>query len=115
MARPHPASFAQRARQRLLAYRWRRVGGLAAISLALSLGLVAYLFGWSDHFLSRLLTAFLVGFFLLVVTFLGVLPFIGWAAAHWVGPGWAATEAAPARRASAGRPRPKPGRLTSTT
>jgi len=98
-----------------LAYRWRRVGGLAAISLGLSLGLVAYLFGWADHFISRLLTAFLVSFCLLAVTFLGVLPFIGWAAAHWFGPGWAAPGAAPARRASAGRPRPAAGRATTIT
>jgi len=113
MARSRPASTTQR--QRLLAYRWRRVGLLAALSLALSLALVAYLFGWADHFISRLFTAFFVGFFLLTVTFLGILPFIGWAATHWFGAGWAATEAAPTRRASAGRPRPKPGRITTTT
>jgi hypothetical protein len=104
-----------RLRQRLRAYRWQRVGGLAAISLALSLGLVAYLFGWSDHFITRLLTAFLVSFFLLVVTFLGVLPFIGWAAAHWFGPGWAAPTAAAARRPASGRPRPTASRVTTTT
>jgi hypothetical protein len=115
MARSRPASTSQRLRQRLLAFRWRRVGLLAGLSLALSLVLVAYLFGWADHFVSRLFTAFFVSFLLLTVTFLGILPFIGWAATHWFGPGWAATEAAPARRASAGRPRPKPGRITTTT
>ncbi|NML67152.1 hypothetical protein HHL22_18260 [Hymenobacter sp. RP-2-7] len=115
MARSRPATLAPRLRQRLLAYRWRRVGGLAAISLALSLGLVAYLFGWSDHFVSRLLTAFLVGFCLLAVTFLGALPFISWAAAHWFGPGWASAESAPARRPAAGRSRPAGRRPITTT
>lgn len=115
MARPRPTPLLPRLRRRLRAYRWRRVGVLAASSLGLSLGLVAYLFGWTDHFASRLLTAFFVGFCLLTVTFLGILPFIGWAAAHWFGPGWAAAAAAPTRRAAPGAARPTPGRSVTIT
>ncbi|MGI4834235.1 MAG: hypothetical protein ACRYFK_12335 [Janthinobacterium lividum] len=112
MARFRPATPVHRLRQRLLAYRWRRVGWLAASSLGLSVGLVAYLFGWADHFISRLFTAFLVSFCLLAVTFLGVLPFIGWAAAHWFGPSWAGTAPASARRPAAG---PAASRSITTT
>lgn len=94
------ASFLSRLRQRVLAYRWRRVGVLAGSSLGLSLLLVLYLFGVGDHFFGRLCTSFFVGFWLLAATFLGILPFIGWATAHWFGRGWE-TEPLPAKRAVA--------------
>ena len=81
-------SLSARLRQRLAAYRWRRVGGLASSSLALSLALVLYLFGVSDHFFGRLFSAFFVWFWLLAATFLGVLPFISWATTHWFGASW---------------------------
>ena len=107
MAKPVPVSPLRQLRQRLLAYRWRRVGWLAGISLGLSLLLVGYLFGVDDQFLTRLLTAFVVSFWLLAVTFLAVIPFVGWAARHWFGSGWNGPLDAPAppRRASAA-PRP---------
>jgi hypothetical protein len=75
------------------------VGVLAGSSLALSLGLVLYLFGTDDHFFGRLLDAFFVSFCLLAATFLGILPFIGWATTHWFGRGWEA-ETLPAKRAT---------------
>jgi len=90
-------SLPSRFRQRLLAYRWQRVGVLAGSSLAFSLVLVLYLFGTDDHFFGRLFTAFFVSFCLLAATFLAILPFIGWATTHWFGRGWEA-EAAPAKR-----------------
>ncbi|RYY13563.1 MAG: hypothetical protein EOO36_15615 [Cytophagaceae bacterium] len=93
------SSFSFRLRRRVLAYRWRRVGVLAGSSLALSLLLVLYLFGVSDHFFSRLFTAFLISFWLLTATFLAILPFIGWATAHWFGRGWEA-EPLPTRQAA---------------
>jgi hypothetical protein len=93
------SSLPHRLRQRFLAYRWRRVGMLAGSSLALSLVLVLYLFGTDDHFFGRLFTAFFVGFCLLAATFLGILPFIGWASSHWFGRGWEA-EALPTKRAA---------------
>lgn len=99
------SSFPARLRQRLLAYRWRRVGVLAGSSLAFSLLLVLYLFGTGDHFFGRLFTAFFVSFCLLAATFLAILPFIGWASAHWFGRGWEA-ETLPAKRAT----KPTPGR-----
>ena len=108
MARPASGSFAQR----LQAYPWRRVGLLAAVALAISLALVLYLFGWADHFASRLLTAFTVSFGLLAVTFLGILPFIGWATTHWFGAGWAARPVGRATRPRAARP--AAARSTST-
>ncbi|MGI4875302.1 MAG: hypothetical protein ACRYFX_29465 [Janthinobacterium lividum] len=95
-------------RQRLAAYRWRRVGVLAGISLGLSLAVVLYLFGTDDHLFSRVLSAFFVGFWLLTVTFLGILPFIGWAAQHWFGRGWENKEAV----ASRSRPAPAARRIT---
>ncbi|WP_345110433.1 hypothetical protein [Hymenobacter algoricola] len=76
----------------------RRTGILAAVSLGLALGLVAYLFGFSDHFFSRLFGAFFVLFWLLAVMFLGVVPFVNWAAANWFGKAWAETPLEPARR-----------------
>jgi hypothetical protein len=96
MARP--ISFFLRLRQRLVAYRWRRVGVLAGTSLALSLALVLYLFGVSDHFFGRLFSAFFVWFWLLAVTFLGVVPFINWATDHWFGSGWRGESASTGRR-----------------
>ncbi|RZK10100.1 MAG: hypothetical protein EOO56_29605 [Hymenobacter sp.] len=109
MARPAAPSFAARLRPRLRAYRWQRVGVLAGSSLAVSLALVLYLFGWADHFISRLFTSFFVGFALLAVTFLGILPFIGWATTHWFGAGWATGVDAPAPRRApvAGRSGPR--------
>jgi len=95
----HSSSLPLRLRQRLLAYRWRRVGVLAGSSLAFSLVLTLYLFGTDDHFFGRLFTAFFVSFCLLVATFLGILPFISWATAHWFGRGWEA-ETLPAKRAA---------------
>jgi hypothetical protein len=87
-----------RLRQRVAAYRWRRVGVLAGSSLALSLALVLYLFGVGDHFFGRLFSTFFVWFWLLAVTFLGVVPFISWASDHWFGPSWQGQEAPPMRR-----------------
>ena len=108
MARSSPSSSF---RQRLLAYRWRRVGILAASSLALSLALVLYLFGVSDYFFGRLFNAFFVSFWLLAATFLGIIPFIGWAATHWFGRGWQA-EVIPGKRVA---PKPTAGRPVATT
>lgn len=101
MARPTPPPRSQRLRRRLAAYNWRRVGVLAAISFVLSASLVLYLFGLGDRFMGRLVGAFFVGFCLLSVTFLAVIPFIGWASTHWFGKSWlGASTPAPARRAS---------------
>lgn len=101
MARPTPPTRSQGLRRRLAAYNWRRVGVLAASSLVLSASLVLYLFGFGDRFVGRLAGAFFVVFCLLSVTFLAVIPFIGWAAAHWFGKSWlGAPTPAPARRAS---------------
>ena len=66
----------------------RRVAVLAGVSFGLALLLIAYLFGTSDAFFSRLFGAFFVFFWLFSVTFLGVVPFINWAAANWFGKGW---------------------------
>ena len=87
-----------RLRQRVAAYHWRRVGVLAGSSLALSLGLVLYLFGVGDYFFGRLFSTFFVWFWLLVVTFLGVVPFITWATDHWFGSSWQGQEVPPMRR-----------------
>ena len=101
MARSAPASFAQRLRRRLAAYRWRRVGILVAISFVLSASLIGYVFGVSNRFFARFGAAFFVGFCLLSVTFLAVIPFISWATAHWFGKSWSgASTPPPARRAS---------------
>jgi len=98
MARP---TRSQRLRRRLATYNWRRVGVLATISFVLSASLVLYLFGFGDRFVGRLASAFFVGFCLLSVTFLAVIPFIGWASTHWFGKSWlGAPTPAPARRAS---------------
>lgn len=101
MARPVSSSV--RLRQRLAAYPWRRVGVLAGSSLALSLALVLYLFGVSDHFFGRLFSAFFVWFWLLATTFLGVLPFISWATSQWFGPGWRGEQAPAVRRPAAAK------------
>ena len=94
----------RRLEKKLAAYPWRRVGMLAGISLLLALMLVGYLFGISDHYFSRLFSAFLVLFWLLAVTFLAVVPFVTWATGHWFGRGWAevSTPASRPRRAGPG-------------
>jgi len=66
----------------------RRIAILAGVSFGLALLLIAYLFGTGEAFFSRLFGAFFVFFWLLAVTFLGVVPFINWAAANWFGKGW---------------------------
>lgn len=102
MARTAPASLVQRLRRRLAAYRWRPVGILAGISLGLSISLVLYLFGIGDHFFGRVSRAFFEGFCLLALTFLVVIPFIGWATTHWFGKSWSGGPTpAPARRSNA--------------
>ena len=94
----------RRLQKHVAAWPWRRVGVLAGVSLALALMLVVYLFGVSDHFLSRLFSAFLVLFWLLAVTFLAVVPFVTWATGHWFGSGWdeVSTPAQRPRRTPAG-------------
>jgi hypothetical protein len=106
MARSPSPSASQPLRRRLAAYNWHRVAILAGVSFVLSLSLVGYLFGVSDRFFGRLSAAFFLGFCLLSVTFLAVIPFIGWATTHWFGKSWSGgATPAPARRAStAGRP-----------
>jgi hypothetical protein len=113
MARP--VSPFLRLRQRVAAYRWRRVGVLAGSSLALSMVLVLYLFGVSDHFFGRLFSTFFVWFWLLVVTFLGVVPFITWATNHWFGPSWRGHEAPPVRRPTRPATAPKVTTRRSST
>ncbi|RSK37088.1 hypothetical protein [Hymenobacter metallilatus] len=73
----------------------RKVAYLAGSSLLLAVLLTGYLFGTQDHFFGRLFGAFFVFFWLLAVTFLGVVPFVNWAAANWFGKQWA--EPAPER------------------
>ncbi|GAB3635621.1 hypothetical protein GCM10027422_12110 [Hymenobacter arcticus] len=115
MARSAPASVSQRLRARLATYRWRRVGTLAAVSFVLSLSLILYLFGIGDRFLGRFSAAFFVGFCLLTVTFQVVIPFIGWATAHWFGKSWSGgATPAPARRAAPPASRPPAARRSST-
>jgi hypothetical protein len=76
----------------------RRAAILAATSFGLALLLVAYLFGVQDHFFGRLFGAFFVFFWLLAVTFLGIVPFVTWAAASWFGKAWTENVPAPSRR-----------------
>ncbi|MBO0357113.1 hypothetical protein J0X19_04075 [Hymenobacter sp. BT186] len=76
----------------------RRAGILAAVSLGLAFALISFLFGFEDEFFSRLVGGFFVFFWLLAVTFLGVVPFVSWAAAHWFGKSWAAETVQPARK-----------------
>ena len=101
MARSPSPAPSRPLRRRLAAYNWRRVGVLAGSSFVLSLSLVGYLFGVSDRFFGRFSAAFFLGFCLLSVTFLAVIPFIGWATTHWFGKSWSGgATPAPARRAS---------------
>jgi len=86
----------------------RRAGIVAAASLVLAMALVGYLFGVSDGFFGRLFGAFFVFFWLLSVTFLGVVPFVSWAAAHWFGKSWAKEPVDPPIRKS----RPAPAAAT---
>ena len=95
----------RRFQKHVAAWPWRRVGVLAGVSLGLALMLVVYLFGISDHFFSRLFSAFLVLFWLLTVTFLAVVPFVTWATRHWFGRDWAEVSIpAPRPRQGAGSP-----------
>lgn len=66
----------------------RRLAIVAGVSLLLALLLISYTFGIQNHFFSRLFTAFFVFFWLLSLTFLGVVPFIRWAADSWFGHSW---------------------------
>ncbi len=88
-----PPPLRYRLQKRITAWPWRRVGGLAGISLGLAMLLIGYLFGVGDHFMGRLFSTFLVFFWLLVVTFLAVVPFVTWATSHWFGRGWARVSA----------------------
>ncbi|HEX8349730.1 MAG TPA: hypothetical protein VF598_07200 [Hymenobacter sp.] len=99
-----PASFI--AYQPLL----RQAAVLAGISLGLALLLIIYLFGTSDEFFSRVFGAFFVFFWLLAITFLGVVPFVNWAAGKWFGKSWKETPAASSGR----RPRTISGSTTPT-
>ena len=83
-----PLPLRARLQKHVSSWPWRRVSVLAGISFVLALMLVIYLFGVSDHFFGRLFSAFFVWFWLLVATFLGVLPFISWATTHWFGASW---------------------------
>ncbi|WP_223652941.1 hypothetical protein [Hymenobacter psoromatis] len=113
MARPTPPPSPRRTRlrRRLAAYPWRRVGVLAAVSFVLSNLLIIYLFGFRDRFLGRLSATFFVGFCLLSVTFLVVIPFIGWASRQWFGAGWAGSTPPTPRRPTS---RPAPPQRSST-
>ncbi|UOR05321.1 hypothetical protein MUN82_20610 [Hymenobacter aerilatus] len=66
----------------------RQAGILAGASLLLALLLISYTFGVKNHFFARLFSAFFVFFWLLAVTFLGVVPFVNWAARSWFGKEW---------------------------
>ncbi|GAB2770960.1 hypothetical protein HNQ93_000568 [Hymenobacter luteus] len=90
----------------------RRVIILAGISFLLALTLVTYLFGVQDSFFGRLFGAFFVFFSLLAVTFLGVVPFVNWAAANWFGKAWAEHPVEPVRRP---RPNPNPASTRKPT
>lgn len=94
----------------------RRTSILAAVSLGLALLLVAYLFGVQDHFFGRLFGAFFVFFWLLAVTFLGIVPFVSWAAASWFGNTWTEEAPEPIRRSrprAAASPTRKPTRTAT--
>ncbi|MBO3269852.1 hypothetical protein F1C16_14720 [Hymenobacter sp. NBH84] len=81
----------------------RQAGILAGVSLLLALLLIGYTFGVENHFFARLFSAFFVFFWLLAVTFLGIVPFVNWAARSWFGKEWTSdsfTKTA-ARRSSA--------------
>jgi len=116
MARSTSSPTSPPLRRRLATYNWRRVAVLAGISFVLSLSLVGYLFGMSDRFFGRFSTAFFLGFCLLSVTFLAVIPFIGWATTHWFGKSWSGgATPAPARRASPAAGRPVTTRRSTTS
>lgn len=76
----------------------RRAGILALVSLVLALLLVLFLFGIEDEFFSRVAGAFFVFFWLLSVTFLGVVPFVSWAAGRWFGNSFSKTTVPLARK-----------------
>ncbi|WP_426060305.1 hypothetical protein [Hymenobacter sp. B1770] len=100
-----PPPLLNRLQKHVADWPWRRVGVLAGVSLVLALTLVVYLFGISDHFFSRLFSAFIVLFWLLAVTFLAVVPFVTWATEHWFGRGWAEVSTpAPRPRRAGGSP-----------
>lgn len=82
----------------------RRAGILAAVSLALALALITFLFGIEDEFFSRWISAFFVFFWLLAVTFLGVVPFVTWVATHWFGKSWTGATAPLPRKAKPASP-----------
>ena len=91
MSRPASPSFNY---QPLL----RRAGILAAVSLVLALALVSFLFGVEDEFFGRVSGAFFVFFWLLSVTFLGVVPFVTWAANRWLSNNFSKTSVPLARK-----------------
>jgi hypothetical protein len=100
----------------------RRAAVLAGVSLGLALPLVTYLFGTSDEFFTRFFGAFFVFFWLLAVTFLGVVPFVNWAATKWFGKGWKESPSTSSSASSGRRSRTTPipasnstGRKTSGT
>jgi hypothetical protein len=62
----------------------RRAAILTAVSFGLAFALVSFLFGFEDKFFGRITGAFFVFFWLLSVTFLGVVPFVSWAADRWL-------------------------------
>lgn len=88
----------------------RRAGLLAGGSLLLAVALVSYLFGAADGFFGRVFGAFFVFFWLLSVTFLAVVPFIGWATANWFGLAEPLPLAPPVRK-----PRPAPATVRKPT
>lgn len=94
----------------LLAYRplLRRISVLMGVSLALAVLLVVYVFGLHNELFTRVFGAFFLFFWLLFVTFLGVVPFVNWATANWFGPTWAANQSKPA-------PRSRPAATASTS
>ncbi|WP_148103368.1 hypothetical protein [Hymenobacter rigui] len=92
----------------------RKVAYLAGSSLLLALLLIGYLYGTQDQFFGRLFGAFFVFFWLLAVTFLGVVPFVNWAAANWFGKQWAEPAPERTRRAKPTTTPPSPRKSTRT-
>ncbi|WP_375436991.1 hypothetical protein [uncultured Hymenobacter sp.] len=76
----------------------RRAGILAVVSLVLALLLVLFLFGIEDEFFRRVAGAFFVFFWLLSITFLGVVPFVSWAANRWFSNNFSRTSVPLARK-----------------
>ncbi|MCC2548284.1 hypothetical protein LJY25_17680 [Hymenobacter sp. BT175] len=93
----------------------RRAAILAAVSLGLGLAMILYLFGWQDYFFTRLLGAFVLFFWLLAVTFLGVVPFISWATVKWFGADWAEENISRPRTVTSAPTSRKPARNTPRT